>query len=59
MLENADDASMVADVIIRAISDANPNIKYPAGSSAKWLSIFRRFAPSFLIDRAVRKELEL
>lgn len=54
-LRGADDPGVVARVVVAAATDARPQVRYPAGSLAKQVSVLRRFAPRSVFDRQIRK----
>ena len=58
-VETGDDPDIVADVILKAAIAPRPKIRYTAGGLAYRLQILRRFAPAFLVDAGVRKDLRL
>ncbi|HEY3300958.1 MAG TPA: oxidoreductase [Methylophilaceae bacterium] len=58
-VEGGDDPSVVADTVLKAATADHPKLKYTAGSQACQLKLLRRFAPAFLLDAGVRKNLKL
>src|SRR3954470_2817304 len=54
-----DEPSLVAETIVAAATDARPKLRYPAGTLARRVSKLRRFAPSALFDKQVRKTNQL
>lgn len=54
-----DEPSVVAEVVLKAALAAHPKLRYTAGGLAKTLHLLRRFAPSAMVDAAVRKQLQL
>ena len=58
-VEGGDDPSVVANVVLKAAIAAHPKVRYTAGSLACRLRFLRRFAPAFLVDAGVRKDLRL
>lgn len=58
-VEAGDDPDLVAGVVLKAALSARPKIRYTAGSLAFRLRFLRRFAPAFLVDSGVRKDLGL
>ncbi|HSI21814.1 MAG TPA: oxidoreductase [Methylophilaceae bacterium] len=58
-VEAGDDPVVVADVVLKAAIAARPKIRYTAGGLACRLRFLRRFAPAFLVDAGVRKDLRL
>lgn len=59
MLATGDDPSVVAQTILRAASDSSPRLRYPAGKTAKQVSLLRRLVPSRMFDKSLRKQLGL
>lgn len=59
LVESGDKPSRVADVVLKAAIAARPKIRYTAGGLACRLRFLRRFAPVFLVDAGIRKELQL
>lgn len=58
-MKNADEPSVVADVVLTAIRAAQPKRRYTAGKAAAQLQFMRRFAPTSLLDAGIRKSLQL
>jgi NAD(P)-dependent dehydrogenase (short-subunit alcohol dehydrogenase family) len=54
-MHDADDPSVVADVIVRAATDTKAKLRYPAGSLASRVTVLRRLVPSAAFDRQIRK----
>ena len=59
MLANGDDPSVVAHAIIRAANERAPRLRYPAGKTARQISILRRLVPSRMFDKSLRKQMGL
>jgi NAD(P)-dependent dehydrogenase (short-subunit alcohol dehydrogenase family) len=59
VMATADPPSVVADVVLEAVSAARPKLRYTAGGLANRLRLLRRFAPAGLIDTGIRKDLRL
>lgn len=57
-VNNGDDPHVVAKVIVAAATDANPKLRYPAGSGRQ-LSVLRRFVPRRVFDTTLRKSLAI
>jgi NAD(P)-dependent dehydrogenase (short-subunit alcohol dehydrogenase family) len=55
----ADEPEVVAEVVLKAASAARPKVRYTAGSVAWRLRLLRRFAPAFVLDAGIRKDLQL
>lgn len=58
-MANADEPSVVAEVVLKAIRAEQPKRRYTAGKIAAQLQFLRRFAPAGLLDAGVRKNLQL
>ncbi|OSC43258.1 oxidoreductase [Mycobacterium decipiens] len=54
-----DDPEVVAQVVVKAATSRAPRLRYPAGPLARRLSLLRRFAPSALVDKGIRKANKL
>ena len=54
-VSGGDDPSVVGKAIVAAATDARPKLRYPAGPLARRVSKLRRYAPSGLFDRQIRK----
>src|SRR5437867_1203346 len=54
-IERGVDPAIVAEVVLRAASDATPRLRYPVGREAKLLRLLRSIAPAALVDQGVRK----
>ena len=59
VMANADEPSVVADVVLKAASAAQPKLRYTAGGVANRLRLLRRFAPARILDAGIRKDLRL
>jgi NAD(P)-dependent dehydrogenase (short-subunit alcohol dehydrogenase family) len=55
----SDEPSVVAEVVLQAVSAARPKLRYTAGPLASRLRFLRRFAPVGMVDSAIRKEMKL
>ncbi len=58
VLVGADGPNVVAEIVLKAVTAAHPNIHYAPGL-AKRLRMLRRFAPASVLDAGVRKDLRL
>jgi NAD(P)-dependent dehydrogenase (short-subunit alcohol dehydrogenase family) len=58
-VEKGDDPTVVADVVLSALRDASPRLRYTAGKGTATLSTLRRFMPPSLFDRSFRKEFRV
>ena len=59
MLAGGDDPAVVAEAIVRAATDAAPRLRYPAGKTARQISMLRRLVPARLFDKSLRKQMGL
>ena len=59
VMPTADLPNVVADVVVKAATDARPRRRYTAGKAAQQVSLLRRFAPAELFDRSLRKQFRL
>ncbi len=59
VMTNADEPSVVADVVLKAATADKPKVRYAAGGLANRLRLLRRFAPARLLDAGIRKDLQL
>ena len=50
-----DAPSVVGEAIVAAATDSRPKLRYPAGPLARRVSKLRRYAPSTVFDRQIRK----
>lgn len=58
-MENADEPSVVAEVVLQAIRAERPKRRYTAGKAAARLQFLRRLAPAGVFDKAIRKNFQL
>jgi NAD(P)-dependent dehydrogenase (short-subunit alcohol dehydrogenase family) len=54
-IKDGDEPSIVGEVIVAAATDSRPKVRYTAGPLARRVSKLRRFAPSTLFDKQIRK----
>jgi hypothetical protein len=54
-IKDGDDPGTVAEVIVAAVTDVRPRLRYPAGATAGRVSALRRFVPARLFDRQIRR----
>jgi NAD(P)-dependent dehydrogenase (short-subunit alcohol dehydrogenase family) len=59
VMPKADRPEVVADVVVKAATDARPRRRYTAGKAARQVSILRRFAPAEMFDKSLRKQFRL
>lgn len=57
-IEHGDEPRMVAETVCRALTAKSPRLRYPVGKGIL-LSRLRRFAPTSVFDRGIRKESQL
>jgi short-subunit dehydrogenase len=58
-ISSGDDPAEVASVVIKALRDRQPRVRYQAGHEAKRLSRLKTWAPSKLLDKGLRKQFGL
>jgi NAD(P)-dependent dehydrogenase (short-subunit alcohol dehydrogenase family) len=54
-IKGGDEPSVVGETIVAAATDTQPKLRYPAGPLARRMSKLRRYVPSTLFDRQIRK----
>jgi NAD(P)-dependent dehydrogenase (short-subunit alcohol dehydrogenase family) len=54
-LKTGDAPSIVGDAIVAAATDQRPKLRYPAGKTARRVSKARRYAPTTVFDKQIRK----
>jgi len=59
VMTTADQPDVVAEVVLKAASAAQPQLRYTAGGLASRLRLLRRFAPASLVDAGIRRDLQL
>ncbi|RZI97840.1 MAG: SDR family NAD(P)-dependent oxidoreductase, partial [Rubrivivax sp.] len=59
VMATADRPGVVAEVVLKAASAAQPKLRYTAGGLASRLQLLRRFAPASLVDAGIRRDLRL
>ena len=59
VMPKADRPEVVADVVVKAATDARPRRRYTAGKAARQVSLLRRFAPAAMFDKTLRKQFRL
>ena len=59
VMATADEPGVVAKVVFKAATAARPKLRYAAGGMATRLRLLRRFAPAWLVDAGIRKDLRL
>ena len=58
-IAQGDDPSVVADIVLRAVTARRPRIRYTAGKAAAMLALLRRIAPAAMVDRGIRQSFKL
>jgi hypothetical protein len=58
-IRGGDEPSVVADAIVAAATGSRPKLRYPAGPLARRISKLRRYAPSTVFDKQIRKVNQL
>ena len=59
VMPKADLPDVVAAVVVKAATDARPRRRYTAGKTAKQISMLRRFVPTEMFDKSLRKQFRL
>jgi NAD(P)-dependent dehydrogenase (short-subunit alcohol dehydrogenase family) len=59
LVEGGDEPGVVADTVLKVASAARPRRRYPTGKIAQQVSVLRRFAPSGIFDKSLRKQMGL
>jgi NAD(P)-dependent dehydrogenase (short-subunit alcohol dehydrogenase family) len=59
VMATAEQPGVVAGVVLKAACAARPKLRYTAGGVASRLRLLRRFAPAWLVDAGIRKDLRL
>jgi short-subunit dehydrogenase len=54
-IKNGDTPETVAKTILKAATDSEPKLRYPAGKLARRVSVLRRFVPASAFDKSLRK----
>lgn len=58
-MEGGDSPEVVAEVVVSAALASTPKRRYTAGKAAAQLKFLRRFAPTSVLDKGLRKSLQL
>ena len=58
-MKTADTPELVANAVVKAGTEANPNRRYAAGRMARQVSLLRRFVPASAFDKSLRKQMRL
>jgi len=59
VMRTADSPDLVAEVVLKASTVANPRRRYTAGRMAGQVSLLRRFVPEHAFDKSLRKQMRL
>jgi hypothetical protein len=54
-IKGADGQPVVGETIVAAVTDTRPKPRYPAGTLARRVSKLRRYVPTPVFDRQIRK----
>jgi len=58
-MKTADAPELVAEAVLKAATEGNPNRRYAAGRMARQVSLLRRFVPASAFDKSLRKQMRL
>ena len=58
-MKTADTPELVANAVLKAATEINPNRRYAAGRMARQVSLLRRFVPASAFDKSLRKQMRL
>jgi short-subunit dehydrogenase len=58
-MKTADTPELVANAVVKAATDVNPNRRYAAGRMARQISLLRRLVPASAFDKSLRKQMRL
>ncbi len=58
-IAKGEDPVRVASVVLEALESRSPRLRYPAGREAKFVGLLRKFAPSKLFEKGLRKQFGL
>jgi NAD(P)-dependent dehydrogenase (short-subunit alcohol dehydrogenase family) len=58
-IKGGDEPSVVGEAIVAAATDSRPKLRYPAGPLARRVTKLRRYAPSTMFDKQIRKVNQL
>jgi NAD(P)-dependent dehydrogenase (short-subunit alcohol dehydrogenase family) len=59
VMATAEQPGVVADTVLKVANAARPKVRYAAGKLANRLRFLRRFAPTFVMDGGIRRDLRL
>jgi short-subunit dehydrogenase len=58
-MEMGDSPDVVAETVLKAATQARPQLRYTAGRKASTLRLIRKFAPASAMDSGIRKDMKL
>jgi NAD(P)-dependent dehydrogenase (short-subunit alcohol dehydrogenase family) len=58
-MKSAETPELVANAVVKAATEVNPNRRYAAGRMARQVSLLRRFVPASAFDKSLRKQMRL
>jgi NAD(P)-dependent dehydrogenase (short-subunit alcohol dehydrogenase family) len=58
-MQTADTPELVANAVVKAATEVNPNRRYAAGRMARQVTLLRRFVPASAFDKSLRKQMRL
>jgi short-subunit dehydrogenase len=58
-IRKGDTPEIVAETIVKAATESEPKLRYPAGKLARQVTVLRRFVPASAFDKSLRKMLRL
>ena len=58
-IARGDEPAVVASVVLKALTDRSPRLRYQAGREAESLNLLRKWAPAKLLDKGLRKQFGL
>jgi short-subunit dehydrogenase len=58
-LEKGDEPEVVAQVVLKAVQEPKPQLRYPAGPAARQIALMRRIVPEGLFNSILRKQFGL
>ena len=59
VMTTADPPEVVAEAVLLAATATRPRRRYPTGKVARQVSVLRRFVPSEMFDKSLRKQMRL
>jgi NAD(P)-dependent dehydrogenase (short-subunit alcohol dehydrogenase family) len=58
-VERGEEPSVVAQAVVAALTDSSPKLRYTAGKGTAMLATLRRWMPSNVFDRSLRREFRV